>query len=161
MLTLTTLRGLANGTSYQRGQAYFRQGAVGKITPEGRTFAARVSGSSRYRVSLEIAADGQLQFTCSCPYDYGGICKHAVALGLAVLEEFDLATLPAPPPTVAEIWPQVTTEQKLDFLFRLLHRDGTAARAFITHVTKPAPKGPQTTGCRPRAGPGAGRAQVR
>ena len=101
MLTLTTLRALANATSYQRGQAYFRQEAVGKITQDGRTFAARVSGTARYRVTLDVAVKGPPEFTCSCPYNYDGICKHEVALGLAVLEKFDLNRLPAPPPTLA------------------------------------------------------------
>ncbi|MBC7449209.1 MAG: SWIM zinc finger family protein [Hymenobacteraceae bacterium] len=138
MFTLNTLRTLANSTSYQRGQAYFRQGAVGKITQDGRTFAARVSGSERYRVTLDVAADGQPEFTCSCPYDYGGLCKHAVALGLAVLQEFDLHQLPAPPPTLAEAWARATEPQKLDFLFRLLHRDAATGRAFAAFVTQPA-----------------------
>ncbi len=137
MFTLATLRTLANSTSYQRGQAYYRQKAVGKITQTGRVFAARVAGSYNYRVVLDLSSPPQPAFTCSCPYDFDGICKHAVALGLAVLNECDLSQLPAPPPSLTEAWQQATKQQKEDFLFRLLHRDAAAARSFAEFVVAP------------------------
>ncbi len=143
MFTLTTLRALANTASYTKGLTYHRQNAVGKITQTGRIFAARVTGSYNYRVTLDLADDTAPEFTCSCPYDFGGLCKHAVALGVAVINQFDLSKLPAPLPTLTEAWAQASAALKEEFLLRLLHRDATTARAFAQAVVKAATAGQQ------------------
>ena len=138
MLTTATLRALANTSSYTKGLTYHRQNAVGKITQSGRIFAARVTGSYNYRVTLDLADDTAPEFTCSCPYNFDGICKHAVALGVAVINQFDLTKLPAPLPTLTEAWGQASAALKEDFLLRLLHRDAATARAFAQAVVKAA-----------------------
>ncbi len=129
MLTETTLRQLANATSYSRGEDYFYNNYVGRIKRTGNTFTGKVSGSERYDVTLTVSQSGP-DFTCSCPYEFGGICKHAVAFGLAVLEEFGPMIEPqavnsmSDGPTVdAEtLWQQTTTDQKLTFLRQLLDK---------------------------------------
>ncbi|MEJ7666803.1 MAG: hypothetical protein WKG07_48525 [Hymenobacter sp.] len=46
-----------------------------------------------------LAAAGP-EFSCSCPYEFGGLCKHGVALGLAVLDTYKASELePSPGPT--------------------------------------------------------------
>ena len=52
MLTFNTLRTLANTTSYQRGQAYFRQEAVGKVTPAGAATGIGQQAAALFRPDL-------------------------------------------------------------------------------------------------------------
>lgn len=130
MLTKSLLQQLANASSYQRGEAYFRSGAVRRIKREGNRFTGKVAGSELYRVSLSLAGR-EPDFECSCPYDYDGLCKHAVAFGLAVLDQFGpslstvappTAAVPQPAPDLAPLWQQTTVEQKLAFLRQLLDK---------------------------------------
>lgn len=129
MLTKALLQQLANSTSYQRGEAYFRSGAVRRVQREGDRFTGRVAGSELYRVSLSLAGR-EPEFECSCPYDYDGLCKHAVAFGLAVLDQFGPNLSTATPPTAATppapdltpLWQQTTADQKLAFLRQLLDK---------------------------------------
>ncbi len=87
MLTKTLLLHLANTTSYNRGEDYFYNHHVGRVTRSGNTFTGSVEGSERYDVSLTLT-ESSADFTCTCPYDFDGICKHSVALGLAVIDQF-------------------------------------------------------------------------
>lgn len=88
-LTLADLRSQATAASFSRGQAYYEEGAVGQVRhrPDDNLFSASVSGSADYTVELTLTPEGP-DFWCDCPYDYEGICKHSVALGLAVLDKF-------------------------------------------------------------------------
>jgi hypothetical protein len=109
MFTREYLQSLATAASFSRGKAYFQAGSVGRLNRAGDTFTAKVHGSYLYKVQLTLKAKGP-RLTCNCPYDFEGICKHAVALGLAVLQEFgpDLAAsgaaanAPALDPTALE-----------------------------------------------------------
>jgi hypothetical protein len=87
MFTREYLQSLATATVFRRGKDYFRSNSVGRITREGDKFTAKVHGSYPYKVQL-LLRPGGAKLNCNCPYDFDGICKHAVALGLAVLKEF-------------------------------------------------------------------------
>jgi uncharacterized Zn finger protein len=97
MLTRQTLRRLANATSFERGENYYHEGEVQKLHREGNVFRGTVHGSRAYRVELRLEPAGP-EFSCTCPYNFDGICKHQVALGLAVLESYDVGQL-SPTPT--------------------------------------------------------------
>ncbi len=132
--TVETLRALANSTSYQRGQGYFRAGAVRKITQTGPVFTARVMGSEAYQVRLDLGGR-QVDATCSCPYDYDGICKHIVALGLAVIKQFDLHHLPPSPGQAAldglnDVWERLSDNRRLTFLLAELRASPEMAQRF-------------------------------
>ncbi|SET34248.1 SWIM zinc finger family protein [Hymenobacter actinosclerus] len=129
MFTRQSLKAAANTTSYERGQQYFKRGYVGKISRENNTFKARVEGSERYKVRLTVDKTGT-SYRCSCPYDYDGICKHAVALGLAVLQKFGSPVEPLPMPD--------TSEQAL--LQALLDTPVTTQLAFLTNLLRTQPK---------------------
>lgn len=68
-----------------RGEAIGR-GDIRSITRDGSRIRARVSGSDvvPYRVDLD-ASDGEV--SCTCPYDWGEVCKHAVAVALLALSD--------------------------------------------------------------------------
>ncbi|MBI2503695.1 MAG: SWIM zinc finger family protein [Candidatus Latescibacteria bacterium] len=79
------IRNLANPNSYYRGEEYFASGAVHRLVCQEDRYQARVQGTHLYRVRI-WEREGRLQTSCTCPYDWGGICKHLVAVMLAILE---------------------------------------------------------------------------
>ena len=142
MLTRQTLRRLANDNSYARGVAYYEDGQVEKLRRAGDEFTATVRGSRAYRVSLRLAAAGPA-FSCTCPYEFGGICKHEVALGLTVLEaypsrELEPGVAPTPPlsdqalaAAVRAAWADRKKSERLRFLKQALAKSEDLARQFL------------------------------
>ncbi len=134
MLTKTLLQKLANTTSYSRGEDYFYNHHVRRVNRSGNTFTGSVEGSERYDVSLTLGGTpltkSGANFSCTCPYDFDGICKHCVAFGLAVTDQFGPDIEPVdtasstdiPAPTFDTLWHQTTTDQKLTFLRQLLEK---------------------------------------
>jgi len=83
-LTWDDLREWAGSKIVNRGKCY--TGNVYDLAKtENSGFAAWVSGSEDYATSVKFDENGELDWSCSCPYD-DGPCKHAVAVILAGLE---------------------------------------------------------------------------
>ncbi len=77
------LRRLAGERSFDRGEAYFTEGAVRSLRPDESSVKATVQGTHRYRVHL-WAEGGDFGYDCNCPIGREGeCCKHCVAVGLA------------------------------------------------------------------------------
>jgi uncharacterized Zn finger protein len=70
------------GRSYERGQRYFRSGAIFDARRQGMALKARCRGSSAaaYRVEVTFDMTGITAAHCSCPVGGGGYCKHVAAL---------------------------------------------------------------------------------
>src|SRR5215218_9112264 len=85
------LRELAGPKVYARGEKYLASDHVQLHEHTRDEAIAEVMGSQPYRVELSLTSKG-LSADCTCPAmsDYG-FCKHAVALGLYLIN--------APPPT--------------------------------------------------------------
>lgn len=91
------LRDLTDSGTFERGRAYWQAGLVGSPRGDGKAVIATVAGSRDYHVRLWREDDG-LAWSCTCPVgDTGAFCKHAVALGLAVLAGAGGAGHDAPP----------------------------------------------------------------
>ncbi len=89
VITEKLIRRLASGESFQRGREYFQSGAVTNLTKRGDRLLADVEGSSYepYRVEIILDAGGMASAECTCPYDWGGACKHIVAVLLAYINQ--------------------------------------------------------------------------
>jgi uncharacterized Zn finger protein len=73
------IRAGATGQSYERGASYFRGGAVSDLMRRGNMLSAEVEGSSHtdYQVVVTLTEAGTIaDATCTCPYEWGGYCKH-------------------------------------------------------------------------------------
>jgi uncharacterized Zn finger protein len=83
------IRQQVTAESFRRGQDYYRRGAVLSLVRRGDVLRAEVEGSQYepYRVRVAFDQGGITEVTCSCPYDWGGWCKHAVAVLLACLRD--------------------------------------------------------------------------
>lgn len=83
------IRAAATPQSFQRGRDYYASGAVSNtsihsdLSPKGYI---RLTGDCEgtqapyYRVQVELDEAGIRSANCTCPYEYGGLCKHTVAL---------------------------------------------------------------------------------
>jgi uncharacterized Zn finger protein len=86
-ITREGIEELAGRTIFERGEAYFAGGVVGRLHDIGYKVSARVHGTETYRVEL-WADEDELGYDCTCPHAAeGNFCKHCVALALAWLDE--------------------------------------------------------------------------
>ena len=114
--------------SFQRGQQYYRAGAVRLLVRRGGVIEAEVDGSKPwpYHVRISFDAGGVTSAACICPYDWGGWCKHVVAALLTCLHE---------PSAIEEResletrLAGLTAEQLREFLLRIAGRDSSLADA--------------------------------
>lgn len=102
------LQEFAGNKVYARGEEYYEQGCVNMLYHTKETAVAEVQGTHPYRAELKLAGS-TMKADCTCPaiVDYG-FCKHAVALGLYLLD--------ASPPSNKK--PDKKTEPKDDFAGR-------------------------------------------
>ncbi len=93
-LSEATVRSLASAESFSRGQDYFSSGAVIELERRGDTLLARVEGSGYepYQIVVRLDEGGVLEAACTCPYDWGGYCKHIVATLLACIHHPEKVT---------------------------------------------------------------------
>lgn len=85
------IKRLCSDRSFQRGQSYYRSGALFEPVRQGTELRGYCEGSSYepYRVSVRLGSQGIEHSACTCPYDWGGLCKHQTALLLTWLYEPD------------------------------------------------------------------------
>ncbi len=79
------IRSLASPQSFERGVSYYQSGALFNTRCVGNEFRGHCHGSeyTPYRISARLGPRGVEEAYCTCPYDWGGICKHLIALLLA------------------------------------------------------------------------------
>jgi uncharacterized Zn finger protein len=65
-----------------------KRAEIRSIVRDESLVRARVAGTDvvPYRVDIDAASGSS---TCTCPYEYGGACKHAVAVALLALREWN------------------------------------------------------------------------
>ena len=88
-LSQEMIRDYATNKSWQRGEAYYYDGYVRKVTQRGELIMAEVVGNNirPYQITIGFDKDEIGSAYCSCPYNYGGYCKHIVATLLVCLHE--------------------------------------------------------------------------
>ncbi|MDD2785876.1 MAG: DEAD/DEAH box helicase [Patescibacteria group bacterium] len=111
--TTLALRAHADEERLSRGKRYLEEGKVRQleVDPTSGTalrVTATVHGTRRYRTSVDLdpARNAVIVWSCSCPYDWGGMCKHAVAVGFAFMDY--AKHMPEPTPTIQPT-PEMTT----------------------------------------------------
>lgn len=117
-LTQADIRTRCTADSFKRGQTYYADGAVTKrLRPNEASLEAYVSGTQRYRISVWVKADEQIGTHCTCPYAYGGECKHIVATLLAWINEPDSFQ---PPLDLKAVLQKRSKAQLIDLLLDIL-----------------------------------------
>ncbi len=73
------------GKIVERGKNYYKSGDVKKLEKVGENeFSAIVFGSRKYSIFVKTNGDAIMEHECDCPYDYGDVCKHKVAVFYAI-----------------------------------------------------------------------------
>lgn len=88
-LNKSQVKALAAGQSFERGQRYYRKGAIFNPVLQGLTLWADCEGSMTYQPRVTLSAQGIEDNSCTCPYNWGGLCKHQVALLLTYIHDRD------------------------------------------------------------------------
>lgn len=88
-LTQRQIQSRAFGKTFDRGETLYTNGAISRTVRRGDEINARCQGSypQPYRVWATILAGEIAATSCDCEYDWGGDCKHIVALLLTFLYE--------------------------------------------------------------------------
>ncbi len=84
--TWNDLREFAGSKIVKRGKSYARRVSGLSILNDSR-LVAWVDGSRRYATTVEVDKHGELDWFCTCPYDWGGPCKHVIAVILAAIDK--------------------------------------------------------------------------
>ncbi len=113
-----TIQHHAGPNSFSRGEDYYKRGAVTDVIQRGNTIYADVEGSNvdPYRVSLQVDAGGITSVGCTCPYSFGGWCKHIVAAALTWARQPDRVELRPTLPQLLERLDHPQTQQLVQAL---------------------------------------------
>jgi hypothetical protein len=76
-ITEAHIREVLTASSLRRARRYLNR--VKKAVRTGQTLTAEVKGTRLYQVEIEVEPAG-ITANCSCPYDWGGYCKHIGAV---------------------------------------------------------------------------------
>ena len=109
------IRQNASDKSFERGKEYARSQAVRDLFLRDQILQASVAGSTYYRVSIGFSDRGIQTAKCSCPYDFGGWCKHIVAVLLVGMERPQIEERPS----LVEMLEKLDLEQTRNLLHNL------------------------------------------
>ncbi|TCR69286.1 SWIM zinc finger family protein [Rhizobium sp. BK376] len=116
------VRALATAESFARGRDYVRHGAVLALERRGDELIAEVEGSeyTPYVVTVELLDNNVAATQCSCHYDWGGACKHVVAVLLKYIAAPDAITQK---PSVAGMLEGLDREALVELLVKRAKED--------------------------------------
>ncbi|MDR3223392.1 MAG: hypothetical protein LBT66_06680 [Methanobrevibacter sp.] len=82
----------SSGEIFVRGEDYYNNDYISllKYNPQKQSYYGEVEGSgfSDYKVRIELDGNNNVTYyNCNCPYDWSDICKHLVAVCLAIEDE--------------------------------------------------------------------------
>lgn len=118
-LTEKQIQALASEQSFDRGDRYYRQEAIFNGFRQGMDLRAECQGSSLYHVSARLSPTGVESSSCSCPYDWGGLCKHQVAMLLTYLHQPEMFQV-IPPMT--DLLASRSREELVDLIDQMIQR---------------------------------------
>ena len=135
-LTTERIRDLCTSEVFDRAVTYREGGHIERIDRFDETIDAAVQGSQPepYDVKIDITWNGDepdtIDATCTCPYDWGGYCKHIIAV-LLELSEGD-AELEDERRLVEETLADVHPEEIREFLLDECERNANLRRRLLT-----------------------------
>lgn len=88
LMNINNLKTTVPAKLYERGLDYFEQDFVEQLTEDAPNRGhALVTGTQDYEVSVNLAKDGTIVGSyCTCPFESDSLCKHEVAVCLAIRE---------------------------------------------------------------------------
>ncbi|RQW05472.1 MAG: hypothetical protein EH225_04580 [Calditrichaeota bacterium] len=144
-ITLGNFEFIVDPLVLDRGLDYYEEGLVFDLMQlSDNDWQAMVEGNVDYRVRTTIQDDVILDWSCDCPFDFGPICKHVVAVWYEIREGQtpDGGTLPAEeiprPEKIDELLREVSDADLRDFVRVQLLTNDELFRTFTLTFGKPA-----------------------
>ncbi|GLS32055.1 Uncharacterized conserved protein, contains Zn finger domain [Mesorhizobium albiziae] len=146
------VRALATVESFARGREYLRSGAVSGLERRSNRLTAEVEGSeyTPYAVTIELHDGGVAATRCSCPYDWGGACKHVVAVLLKYLKAPGAVTQR---PSLDEMLESLDRQTLAALLVKRAEADPALALWLETEMAAGVPRGDTAGGRRTTVDP--------
>ncbi|SFU84283.1 Uncharacterized conserved protein, contains Zn finger domain [Methylobacterium sp. 174MFSha1.1] len=115
------IKALADPKIVERGREVARAGAVSDLVRRGDVLTAAVAGSedAPYRVTIHLKDGRATDLRCTCPYEWGDVCKHAVATLIAAGKPGAVAERP----TLRQILDDLPRESLATLLLRRAEAD--------------------------------------
>ena len=90
-ITESALKSLSSPESFARGYKLYQSDAVFDTFRQGDLLTGKCEGSSApfYQIHVQLDEGGIQEASCTCPYDWGGYCKHIIALVLTYIHNPD------------------------------------------------------------------------
>ena len=124
-----------------KGYDYFLNNHVNGLDEvSAGLWIAEVYGTEKYTVTIEIYKTEIKEWECNCPYDYGPICKHVVAVLYAIAENIKpvigknvkkKADRKKRKSKVEEIYGKTSKEDLQKFIVTQFRKDSSLKNAFI------------------------------
>ena len=107
--------------SFERGMDYYHSGMVESVVQRGDRLFADVLGSEwdPYQVGIALR-DGDFRASCTCPYDWGGYCKHVVAVMLTFVHDKGLIASRQP---IEELLSKLHAGELRGIILRMIESD--------------------------------------
>lgn len=132
MINIFDFETQVNSTILKRGKQYYDNNFVKNlIKTDDESFEANVSGTNVYKVNVQINSLNQIRSSCTCPFDFGPICKHEVAVFYRLREVIEQGALignseelkSSDDWTLVEILNALSKEELIQFLMKQTAND--------------------------------------
>lgn len=134
-LSTEQIRDLCTSEVFERARNYRDEERIERIDRFDETVSAAVQGSQPEPYEIKIESDGAVEpesvdASCTCPYDWGGYCKHIIAV-LLELAEGDVE-LEDEREAVERVLSDAHPEELREFLLDESERDANLRRRLLT-----------------------------
>lgn len=94
-MNLSDVETVTDPVILDRGREYLLSGCVRSLEKvDEQVYRAQVQGSELYEVVVDLDQSGAiLSLECECPYDFGPICKHQVAVLLKIRNDVQISSV--------------------------------------------------------------------
>jgi hypothetical protein len=136
IITIKEIMSLCNKISYERGLEYYKGGRVNKVEFIGDKLKAIVAGTYNYEVTVKL--DKGIKASCTCPYDWGGYCKHIVATLMLFSENYDKIKKSKimEENRITKVMNNILEEEMKDFLLSEFENNPTLRTHFLTRFSE-------------------------
>ena len=107
--------------SFARGKDYYDWGMVESTVQRGDRLFSEVLGSEEDLYHVGVAfREGDFSASCTCPYDWGGYCKHIVAVCLTWIHDRDSVPVRSP---IEELLSELDADRLRALIFQMVETD--------------------------------------
>ncbi len=143
-LNLNSFENDVDATILSRGINYYSSGYVASLEEtDERCYEAVVEGTDDYTVTVSLAEDGDIiESFCDCPYDFGEVCKHEVAVYFAIRKDMEKPAEKKPrgvkeeKANLKELLEAQAKETLVDIIYTLSESDRALRQALLLRFAK-------------------------